>query len=407
MYKEAFTRNRTLTFSTLILHCLNLTKGSNQQELDNTFKIINDEKNASQYVSKAAFTKARKKLSHAAFIDLNRQVVSDFYLQNTIKKWRGFRLCAIDGSQFRLPNESNIINEFGLHKSQANQKPCSMGLSSMYYDVLNEMVIDASLNPLRTSERELAYQHLAHADENDLVLLDRGYPAFWLYVALQAKGMHFCMRAKDKLEKIFRQFKQDGDSDRIVEIIPSKAAIKICVEKGLPTKPIKLRLIRVSLENETEILITNLLDEEKYPASIFKNLYHLRWGIEEGYKRQKHWLEIENFSGKSSLSVKQDYYAKLVTLNLTAILVHESQKYVDKKYKTRRLNYKVNFAQALSKMKDTVIHLLLNVDLKNKINNLLNYIANTVEAVRRNRKFTRNTSKVYKNINHLCYKRCR
>ena len=64
------------------------------------------------------------------------------------------------------------------------------------------------------------------------------------------------------------------------------------------------------------MLVTNLMDEEAFPAQVFKELYYLRWGVEECYKRLKQWVEIENFSGKSALSVKQDYYAKIPSLTL-------------------------------------------------------------------------------------------
>ena len=68
------------------------------------------------------------------------------------------------------------------------------------------------------------------------------------------------------------------------------------------------------------MLATSLLGEQTYPSTCFKHLYHLRWGVEEGYKREKCRLEIENFSGLSAHAVKQDFYAKLFVLNLTAIL---------------------------------------------------------------------------------------
>jgi len=42
--KTAFTRNRTLNFPTLILYFLNLRKHSNQVELDQFFKGVNNEK---------------------------------------------------------------------------------------------------------------------------------------------------------------------------------------------------------------------------------------------------------------------------------------------------------------------------------------------------------------------------
>ena len=387
---------------------LNLTKNSNQLELDTIFRLKAGNDIVSHSVSKAAFSKARKNLSHTAFIELNRQLVDDFYrLHKNIKKWHGFRLCAIDGSYFRLPNEPDIVQEFGLHQGKSSAKSCSMAISSMYYDVLNEITIDSCISASRSSERELASEHLRHADKGDLVLLDRNYPVFWLYAQMQSQGIHFCMRVRDNIDTLYKAFKASGKKECIVEVAPNTNSKRICKEKGLSTKPIKLRLVRVDLNDEVEILATNLLDKQKYPVGIFKKLYHFRWGIEEGYKRQKLWLEIENFSGKSALSVKQDYYGKIVTLNLTSIMARESQIIVESKHKARRLTYKINFAQALSKMKDNVVLLLLNVNLKERIQQLVEYIASTIEAVRTNRYFARKRHHYNKNINHLCYKRCR
>ncbi len=44
------------------------------------------------------------------------------------------------------------------------------------------------------------------------------------------------------------------------------------------------------------------------------------------YKRLKQWVEIENFSGKSVLSIQQDFYAKIVASNLTALMEIAAQK---------------------------------------------------------------------------------
>jgi hypothetical protein len=39
--------------------------------------------------------------------------------------------------------------------------------------------------------------------------------------------------------------------------------------------------VRIRLSTgETEVLVTSLLDSEKYTTQMLKELYHLRWGIE-------------------------------------------------------------------------------------------------------------------------------
>ncbi len=148
--------------------------------------------------------------------------------------------------------------------------------------------MDASINPTKTSERECAALHLQHALPNDLSLLDRGYDAFWLYNLYHVKKQFFCMRTKINQGLQFKQFAESGKSQTIITLEPNKRSIEQCKEKDLPTTALTLRLVRVQLKNgETEVLITNLIDEQIFPAKEFKALYHLRWGIEENYKRSR------------------------------------------------------------------------------------------------------------------------
>jgi hypothetical protein len=243
--------------------------------------------------------------TYTAFIDLNQQAVEAYYATHPeFKTWHGFRLCAIDGSQFRVPNEPNIVNAFGVNPGKDNQKDCALALVSVYYDVLNHISIDSSINHTTASERECAAAHLNYAHTKDLSILDRGYNAFWLYALYEATDRYFCMRAKSNQGLLYKEFAKSGKIQTVITLKANKRSVNQCIEKGLPTKPLKLRLIRVELEDgEVEVLITNLMNEQVFPACEFKELYHLRWGAEEHYKRLKQWVEIENFSGKSVLSV--------------------------------------------------------------------------------------------------------
>ena len=65
----------------------------------------------------------------------------------------------------------------------------------------------------------------------------------------------------------------------IVTLHHSNNAGNTCSYLGIDTAPLKVRLIKVFLDSgETEILITSLLNQSIYNYSIFKDLYHLRWG---------------------------------------------------------------------------------------------------------------------------------
>lgn len=394
----------------MIRYFLNFNKGSLQQELDNYFAQTNLGSIPTQAVTKSALSTARKNLLPSAFIDLNQKVIEAYYRDSTmIKTWHGYRLCAIDGSQIRLPDEPEIVDEYGVNPGRDNQKDCPLALVSTYYDVLNHICIDSSINPTKTSEKFCAALHLEKAHSNDLSLLDRGYNAFWIYALYRAKKQAFCMRASVGRNLLAQAFVESGKEEEVVTFEAGKNAIKRCQEEDVSTQPIRLRLIRVELENEVEVLITNLLDEKDYPALEFKGLYHLRWGIEEHFKRLKQWVEIENFSGKSVLSVKQDFYAKILSTNLAFILINASQQQVDKTKRKTKYPYQINYAQALSKMKNTIITLLDLMKnckaLEERITALIKYIAQTTEAIRVGRSFKRPDFKIKNRKFYSAYKR--
>lgn len=83
------------------------------------------------------------------------------------------------------------------------------------------------------------------------------------------------------------------------------------------------RLNKVVLEiGEKEILCTSLLDDKEYKHEEFQGLYYLRWNIEEAYKLLKSRIEVERFSGKTALAIRQDFYAKIFLMSLTAAYAH-------------------------------------------------------------------------------------
>lgn len=76
-------------------------------------------------------------------------------------------------------------------------------------------------------------------------------------------------------------------------------------------KKLGLRLIKIKLSTgQTEILCTSFTDTKKYAHEEFKELYNLRWTEEEAYKLLKSRAILEDFSGKTALVVKQDFFAK-------------------------------------------------------------------------------------------------
>jgi len=381
-----------------------MIKGSLQTELNTYFQHRDHRKYPKRQVTASAFCRARKKFSEGAFIELNHHVTQQFYADNAHQKWLGFRVLAVDGSKYLLPDEDFIYATYGGMTNQFEKK-IPMALGSCLYDVFQGLILDSKLTKYKGNERDLAHQHMAHSQDNDLTLYDRGYPGFWLFAAHQDKGSHFCMRVRTDFNKETKAFAHSSKKQEIV-VLKASHQMKIkCKEKGVSSDDIQVRLLRIKTSKGEYILITNLLNKRRYPLKAFKDLYHLRWQIEEGYKKQKNWLEMENFTGRSVLAIKQDFHARVLCQTLGAITAYAAQDAIKDGVQGRLHRYKINFVSTLSAMKNTVIHLLFNTLSCEEVKQWLFSLGQELSPIRVNRSFTRKKKVTDRHKYHMAYKR--
>jgi len=384
---------------------LNMINGSVQSELSRFFQVLQDKPVVTDSVTPAAFCKARKKFSFTAFKALNTCLTKTFYDSETAELWNGLRLLAVDGSVTTLPGNAELYGYFGKSRSFSSHPSARL---SQLYDINSKLSVDVQVAPHSHGERELAIKHLEYAGEGDVVLYDRGYQATWLFILHQQRNIHFCARATKDSSNVIRDFISSGKREAVATFPCIEKSLKKCRKLGLPTVPIKLRLLRIRLKNGNfEVLITSLRGREQFPHKVFKDLYHQRWFAEEDYKLMKSRLEIENFSGLSVEAVKQDIHAKVLTKNIAAIAILEADIIAKEKHRHRARKYRINFTYALSQLKDNVVRLTLNLMPPELIPLLIEQIAKAVNAVRPERQFIREKDLMRKRIkrHYVAYKR--
>jgi hypothetical protein len=134
-----------------------------------------------------------------------------------------------------------------------------MGL--LLYDALNLITIDSQIALYAASERDLLLQHLEQVKPGDLLLLDRGYPCFWLLFLLKAKDVEFCVRLKDDWWLKVKDFTKSAEKERIITFtLPKKDRAKLKHFPQILDTEITYWLNKVVLENgEKEVLCTSLL----------------------------------------------------------------------------------------------------------------------------------------------------
>lgn len=344
--EKYFTRLRCMSFVSIVILCLNFLRKSLQVEIDRYMELTDPE--IEKPMSKQAFSKARHKISPDAFKEIYEISVETILENDGIGRYKGYRIFAIDGTELQLPISNEIASRF----PQARGTFSPRARASILCDVITGFSVHCNIETIKLGERDLAMEHLRYFESlkqtKDLIIFDRGYPSKALIKYLDDNGFKYLMR----LQKSFNaQIDNTNKSDFYVTIYDGN-----------------IRVIKLVLSSgETEVLITNL-GRKAFKKSEFQELYNLRWGVETKYNTLKNKLEIESFSGKTIVTVLQDFYATLYLSNIVSSIKSESDEIIceDNANKNLKYDYITNENLLIGKLKDKLVMILLNPDANHR-----------------------------------------
>lgn len=392
-----FIRNRKLPFTTLILFMLRKLYKSLALEISEFFKEIQF---TADLPTKSAFSQARQKLSPLFFQDLLYKFNEEFYTDNQqrVAQLQSMRILAVDGSTLDLPYSESLAQTFGTHSNQYSSVRYIKGRVSVVYDLLNHMILDGGLQPFAEGESVAALRHLDHCHQGDVLVYDRAYASFHMVYTHQQKGLHVVMRMKPSYSNQLQSFTQGDVDDTTIIMRPGKGQIRInpCAEDKTYSKDAKVhvRLVKFTLDDgQQALLLTTLLDAQRYPIAFLKQLYAMRWGVETRYDILKNVLQVEYFSGYNEQAILQDFYISLFLMNMQVLLAQDLQQEIQHKYGHRKYNYQINLAVAIGHLKRNVVELFTNKHPGEVLRELEKSFLSHVEPVRPGRKYPRHKDK--------------
>lgn len=400
--RSDFTRNRKLSFKDLVLFIVKLNKRTLSVELDHFFE--NELKYPFHACSVSAFSQQRSKLVHLFFQVWNEVLHKSFYHYGSdqVKRWRGYRVIAADGSAVSLISTGALSAYFG---GQSNQQGSFTGAKTfLHYDILNKLFTHACLTPYRTGELPMAYAAIGKLPLDSITIYDRNFCNYKM-VALhcwQEQERKFVIRGKEK-QKMIADFIKSGAYSKVVRMEVTPSAVKGLNQCGFivgAATTLNIRLVRVELtEGSIEVLLTNLWEEDGYEPALFKDLYNMRWGIETGIGILKNLLELESFSGLTVESVYQDFFATIFTANLSSIIIEHAEPTPaiaaddNKKNlgrpKTRNWPTKANVNKATGKIRQMLVNLFIHPHLEWVLQHLYAYFKKHQLPIRHTRTYPR------------------
>src|SRR5690606_10652366 len=130
----------------------------------------------------------------------------------------------------------------------------------------------------------------------------------------------FCIRIDKAHSGFAKMVMENPSNDFLTDWIPSDRERNTSLRNGVDKEPIRVRVTKIRLKGGAiEVLVSTLYDMDSYNLSDIGELYHLRWGVEEGFKKLKPKMKLEHFGARKPMGIYQEFEAHLFMMNLVAI----------------------------------------------------------------------------------------
>lgn len=248
--------------------------------------------------------------------------------------FHGFRVWGIDGVRINVPDTPENEAAFGRWKSsKGGQTAFPQMLAVALVSTDRHQIKDIILNHSRDPERPCAEQLIAPLTSSDLVFMDRGFHAVWLFQKFIDKGVPFVCRALTSFKPDVLQRLGEGDYlvriEARVPIDPSEAHGREQTHRLVQQT---MRMLEYEIgTNERVRLLTTLTDPLEYPARELAVFYHERWEVEIVYDELKTHLTAVSggildlpLRSKAPEGVLQEAYGVVIAFNIVRAIMGEA-----------------------------------------------------------------------------------
>ena len=240
-------------------------------------------------------------------------------------RWLGHRVLDVDGSTLTMPDTPANQAEY---PQISGQKPgCGFPIARIVvvFSLAVGTVLDAAIGKYegkQTGENSLFRTLYGVLQENDVVLADRYFSGWFDIALLQQRQVHVVVRKHQMRATDFRTGRRLGRNDHLV--CWSKPQRPQWMSKdqydSLP-ESLSLREVRVHVQQKgfrtrELVVVTTLLEPEKYAAEEIASLYRRRWHAELNLRSLKTVLQMDHLRCLTPHRVRNEFFMHLVGYNL-------------------------------------------------------------------------------------------
>lgn len=273
----------------------------------------------------SSWSDRRMRLPWEVFADLMRRALRPVATRrrHPAAFWRGWRLTALDGTQFSLTNTPQIRASTRKARTRRGRAAFAKITVAVLLELGLHNPLAAGIGRDGESEWELSRRLLAQLSKGALLLGDRlyGVPAFIVHAAAacQRVGSHFLFRIPRHLTAQVTTRWPDGS--RQIRVAVRQKGRPSQIVQWLDLREIRVQVGRPGHRPQAVRLWTSLLNPRTAPARELAELYATRWEHELYFRETKRVLRHTDLLQSHTVVTAAQEIAALVLA--TAILARE------------------------------------------------------------------------------------
>jgi hypothetical protein len=239
--------------------------------------------------------------------------------------WHGRKVRVVDGSTVTMPDSPE--NQAAFPQSRSQKPGCGFPIARILvvFSLSVGTVLEAAIGKYKgkqTGENSLLrglYESLA---AGDVILADR-YFSGWFDIALPwQRGIDMVVRKHQLRRTDFRQGKRLGKDDHLIIWTKPQRPKWMSAEQyaalpaALTLREVRVRVVQKGFRTRSLVVVTTLLDAEKYPPEEIAVLYRRRWDAELHLRSLKIVLQMDQLRCKKPERVRNEFWTHLLGYNL-------------------------------------------------------------------------------------------
>lgn len=278
--------------------------------------------------STASYCNARARLPEEVISSLACEVGYELHDQAQEElKWKGHDVVIVDGSTATMADTQKNQEEY---PQSRNQRP-GLGFPILRFVVLISLAVGSVLECAvgrcrgkKTGEQSLFRQLRDTIKPGTVVLGDRLFDSYHDIAYLSTRGVFVLFGMRQSRKKDFRKGQRIGHDDHIMTWEkPRFHKDRFDSREEWATMPdtmnmreLRLILKRQGFKTRVIIVVTNLLDAEKYPKQDLMQLFSTRWHCELDLRSIKCTLKMGHLKCKTPSMVRKELWMHLLAYSV-------------------------------------------------------------------------------------------